>query len=1043
MYSIFTSCSRSASLFFLLLSLGLGTVGCQGRIRAPQNDVAPDPTSTASPTPSSSTASTPVLSNDAKLLSLTLSSGSLSPSFASSTLTYTASISNGTTNITLVPTVNHTGSTLTVNGTALNSGATSAAISMSVGFNTVHVIVTAQDGTSTQTYTITVTRAAALTNDATLSALSLSTGTLSPSFVSGTIAYTASIPYGATSITTTPTTNQAGASVTVNGNATTSGSASSSLNMNIGSNTITVIVTAQDTTTTNTYTITVTRAALSTTDAALSALSLSTGTLSPVFASGTIAYTASIPYGTTSITTTPTVHQAGATVTVNGNATTSGLASASLNMNVGANTITVIITAQDTTTTKTYTITVTRANATTIDATLSALTLSTGTLSPVFASGTIAYTASIPHGTTSITTTPTVNQAGASVTVNGNATTSGSASASLNMSVGDNTVTAIVTAPDGTTHKTYTITVTRAAASDNAWLSGIELSAGTLVPSFNWGVMNYTVTLLNSQSSLTFTPTSADSSNPDININNGTIVSSGTASSSFNPTEGTNTYSLVVTAEDGSTHNTYTITVNRYPAASVKNYGGSPFSSSMCSIRPEDSSLWCASGSYAEGNVSDWGGVAQPQAPFSLNTSGFSFPVGVTTDFSVGPNHVCVINGGSLNCSGGNSWGQLGDGSTTSNYTGFNAGIVGLIGTPTSVALGYDATYALTSLGNVYGFGKNSSGQIGQDPLSVIHITTPYAIDNSGNATAIAAGDGFACEIRNNSVYCWGIMGSIDWGYTPAFINMASTPTRIVAGKSFACAVLSDQSLTCWGGNSEGELGIGNTTDTSAATLLTLNNTVSRVAAGNQHACALLTDSTVQCWGNNDHGQLGSGDYQSSTAPFVLPVYLNGTTTPLTASDLWIAGSKTCVTLTDNYTIQCWGQYANMDGTDSTQPITQYGFGASGGAVTAPASLALSPIFAAMPNVCIPMNLYTVSATGTLSAATSSTINIDLHSNPNIYSDSGCGNSISTTSISAGTNSTLIYYQTTTSQGSDNIYFDDVNSQFPSGALQLNIGVQQ
>ena len=937
MYFNFIPYSRSATLLLVLLTLSYGVMGCESGIKTPTKGMTPTPTPSTSPTPT--TVVTPVLSADASLLSLTLSSGTLSPAFTSSTLTYTASITNATASITLVPTVNHTGSTLTVNSTILNSGATSNAIPMNVGSNTVTLIVTAQNGTSTQTYTITVTRAVALANDATLSDLTLSTGTLSPVFASGTIAYTASIPYGATTITTTPTVTQAAATVTVNTVTTTSGSPSGSLNMNVGSNSITVLVTAQD--------------------------------------------------GTP----------------------------------------------------KTYTITVTRADATTIDATLSGLTLSTGTLSPVFDSSTISYTASIPYGTTTLTTTPTVNQAGATITVNTVATTSGSASASLNMSVGDNTVTILVTAPDGTTHKTYTITVTRAAASNSAWLGGIELSAGTLVPAFHWSTLNYTVTLLNSQSTLAFTPTSYDSSNQDITIN-GDVVSSGATSADYIVAQGSNTYSLVVTAENGIFQYTYTITVNRYPAASVKNYGGSPFSSSMCSIRPEDSSLWCASGSYAEGNVSDWGGVAQPQAPFSLNTSGFSFPVGVTTDFSVGPNHVCVINGGSLNCSGGNSWGQLGDGSTTSNYTGFNAGIVGLIGTPTSVALGYDATYALTSLGNVYGFGKNSSGQIGQDPLSVIHITTPYAIDNSGNATAIAAGDGFACEIRNAEVFCWGTMGSIDWGYTPTDVGVSAT--SIAAGKSFACALTLDQDVKCWGGSNEGELGNGSAIDTGIPTHVMLNTTsVSHVATGNKHACALLSNSTVQCWGSNDHGELGSGDYQSSTAPFVLPVYLNGTTTPLTASDLWIAGSKTCVTLTDNYTIQCWGQYANMDGTDSTQPITQYGFGASGGAVTAPASLALSPIFAAMPNVCIPMNLYTVSATGTLSAATSSTINIDLHSNPNIYSDSGCGNSISTTSISAGTNSTLIYYQTTTSQGSDTINFTDFNSLFPSGALQLNIGVQQ
>jgi hypothetical protein len=91
-------------------------------------------------------------------------------------------------------------------------------------------------------------------NDATLSALTISTGTLIPSFSSGTISYVASVANGVSSVTVTPTRNESHATITVNGNPVTSGSASSAINLNTGSNTITVIVTAQDSTT-KTYTI--------------------------------------------------------------------------------------------------------------------------------------------------------------------------------------------------------------------------------------------------------------------------------------------------------------------------------------------------------------------------------------------------------------------------------------------------------------------------------------------------------------------------------------------------------------------------------------------------------------------------------------------------------------------------------------------------------------------------------------------------------------------------------------------------------------------
>lgn len=98
------------------------------------------------------------------------------------------------------------------------------------------------------------------------------------------------------------------------------------------------------------------------------------------------------------------------------------------------------------------------------NADLSDLTLSTGILNPAFASATTSYTSSVGNGVTSITITPTVSESNASVTVNGTAVTSGTASAALPLIVGANTITTVVTAQDGTTTKTYTVTVTRAAA---------------------------------------------------------------------------------------------------------------------------------------------------------------------------------------------------------------------------------------------------------------------------------------------------------------------------------------------------------------------------------------------------------------------------------------------------------------------------------------------------------------------------------------------------------------------------------------------------
>ncbi|AKL96033.1 cell wall/surface repeat protein [Clostridium aceticum] len=493
------------------------------------------------------------LSNNADLSALSLSSGTLDTVFDSGTTEYTASVGNEVSSITVTPTVADATATVTVNGAAVVSGAASGAINLAVGANTITVVVTAQDG-STKPYTVVVTRGAS--SNADLSNLTLSEGTLSPVFDSGTTEYTASVGNEVSSMTVTPTVADATATVTVNGAAVVSGAASGAINLAVGENTITVVVTAQDGST-KPYTVVVTRGASSNAD--LSNLTLSEGTLSPVFASGTTDYTTSVANAVTSITVTPTVADATATVTVNGAEVVSGAASGAINLAVGENTITVVVTAQDGST-KSYTVVVTRGASNNAD--LSNLTLSEGTLSPVFASGTTDYTASVANAVTSITVTPTVVDATAMVTVNGAAVVSGAASGAINLDVGANTITVVITAQDASM-KTYTLVVTREAAalSDNANLSGLSLSSGTLNPVFVSETTDYTASVANAVTSITVTPTVTD---PSATVTvNGTPVVSGGASGAIGLNLGANTITVVVTAEDGTTIKTYTVTVTR------------------------------------------------------------------------------------------------------------------------------------------------------------------------------------------------------------------------------------------------------------------------------------------------------------------------------------------------------------------------------------------------------------------------------------------------------------------------------------------------
>lgn len=493
-------------------------------------------------------------STNANLSALALSSGTLAPAFAAGTTSYTASVSNATSTLTVTPTVADSTATVTVNGVAVTSGNASGEIALNVGNNTLTTLVTAQDGTTTKTYTVTVTRASS--SNANLSALSLSSGTLAPAFASGTTSYTASVGNATTSLTVTPTVADGTASVTVNGAAVTSGNASGAIALAVGNNIITTTVTAQNGAP-STYTVTVTRAASANAD--LSALSLSSGTLAPAFASATTSYTASVGNATTSLTVTSTVLAGTSSVTVNGVAVISGNASGAIALAVGNNILTTVVTAQNGTTTKTYTVTVTRAASANAD--LSALSLSSGTMSPAFASATTGYTASVGNATTSLTVTPTVAAGTSSVTVNGVATTSGNASGAIALNVGSNTITTVVTAQDGTTTKTYTVTITRALPSANADLSALSLSSGTLSPAFASGTTSYTAGVGNATTSFTVTPTVADAT-ASVTVN-GVATASGNASGAIALAVGANTLTTVVTAQNGTSTKTYTVTVSR------------------------------------------------------------------------------------------------------------------------------------------------------------------------------------------------------------------------------------------------------------------------------------------------------------------------------------------------------------------------------------------------------------------------------------------------------------------------------------------------
>ncbi|MDX1960980.1 MAG: DUF1554 domain-containing protein [Leptospiraceae bacterium] len=196
---------------------------------------------------------------DIVLTNITLSEGTLSPSFSSNTTSYTVSVNSSVSTIRITPTTNLSNSTITVNGSTVISGSESNPISLNFGANTITVIIS--NNSISRTYSILVTRALGSLN--TLSNLAVSLGVLSPSFVSSTTSYTLALANSISSITVTPTLSSTDSLVTVNGTNVSSGSASGTISLSVGSNSIIVLVTSTDGTST-TYTITANRSAATT-----------------------------------------------------------------------------------------------------------------------------------------------------------------------------------------------------------------------------------------------------------------------------------------------------------------------------------------------------------------------------------------------------------------------------------------------------------------------------------------------------------------------------------------------------------------------------------------------------------------------------------------------------------------------------------------------------------------------------------------------------------------------------------------------------------
>jgi alpha-tubulin suppressor-like RCC1 family protein len=381
--------------------------------------------------------------------------------------------------------------------------------------------------------------------------------------------------------------------------------------------------------------------------------------------------------------------------------------------------------------------------------------------------------------------------------------------------------------------------------------------------------------------------------------------------------------------------------------------GGDVFSAHSCAIAPAYNTVKCW-GSTLSGQLGDGlqCGSSTGYCPAPVDVCGknatapCSFAdqdlLGDVAEVDAGGVHTCALtNQGAAGCWGDNTYGSLGNGTTTSSSKPVD---VQLWTQATSIDLGGSGCALKTSDGTVQCWGPGSDGQLGNGGTNL--SPSPVTVTGITGATSISAGDAHACAVVGGAAKCWGdnAYGQLGVGdttdrSTPVTVSgLSSGVASISAGGRHTCAVTTSNIIKCWGNNTNGQLGDGTTTQRTTPVQVAIITYATSVAAGSQHTCAVQSGGTssIRCWGLGTSGQLGQGQTQSS----VWPINVNHTALGGTAFIISAGSNHTCATVGLSGAIKCWGlgtsgQLGVGNTTSYTLPQQVSGFTSSSGVIAA------------------------------------------------------------------------------------------------------------
>lgn len=342
-------------------------------------------------------------------------------------------------------------------------------------------------------------------------------------------------------------------------------------------------------------------------------------------------------------------------------------------------------------------------------------------------------------------------------------------------------------------------------------------------------------------------------------------------------------------------------------------------------VRAISAGAWHACALTATGAVRCWGDNTHRQlgdgttAQYRLTpvlASGLSSGVQA---ISTGSDFTCVLINANVGCWGGNNSGQLGNGSTTDSpvMIGVAAGYIRAI---SAGAIGSHVC-ALGVSGGVLCWGNNSFGQLGDGTTTNRSFaTTVSGFGGVSGFYELSVGGGHTCALTTASfpgLQCWGANaeGQLGDGTTINRLTPTNVPMRgfiaVTTGFAHTCALGGLGDVYCWGQNQYGQIGDGTraSRNTPARVLgFGLNSHVIAIKAGGNRTCALTSAGGVKCWGKGSSTEAGGG---ASSNDRLTPTDVPGLSGGF--KEISVGDDNICA-LNFFGEVKCWGSVVNSLG---------------------------------------------------------------------------------------------------------------------------------